>query len=422
MSRYLLASSPGYWPLRVGLMALVLVASLSLAAQPHGFAAPNGTKKVVIPFSFHNGFIVVDVLYQGFFPMKFVFDTGAEYTIITKRDIAESLGVNYTKSYRILGSDMTTELVAYLSRGVELELNGLLATSQDLLVLEDDYFRLDEFTGVPIQGILGANFFRHLIFEINYRRQTITFYFPQYFDPTDLRGFTTLDIDVVRGKPYLKCELEVRTDEAMQAKLLLDTGASLGLLLHTDSSGLLRMPENIIPGAIGSGLGGQLNGYLGRIERIQLDDFFFSGLVVNFQQMEEALDTSFLNNRNGILGNMLLHRFILVFDYFREKVYLRPQRRYNKGFRYDRSGLTLIASGVGLNNFLISNILPHSPAAEAGLEVGDQIIGINGLNRRFYDLNHLNKVLQKRVGKRIRLKVIRNEQKKTFQFQLRDLI
>ena len=138
--------------------------------------------------------------------------------------------------------------------------------------------------------------------------------------------------------------------------------------------------------------------------------------------MEEALDTSFLNNRNGILGNMLLHRFILVFDYFREKVYLRPQRRYNKGFRYDRSGLTLIASGVGLNNFLISNILPHSPAAEAGLEVGDQIIGINGLNRRFYDLNHLNKVLQKRVGKRIRLKVIRNEQKKTFQFQLRDLI
>ncbi|MEL6638660.1 MAG: PDZ domain-containing protein, partial [Bacteroidota bacterium] len=318
--------------------------------------------------------------------------------------------------------DMTTELVAYLSRGVELELNGLLATSQDLLVLEDDYFRLDEFTGVPIQGILGANFFRHLIFEINYRRQTITFYFPQYFDPTDLRGFTTLDIDVVRGKPYLKCELEVRTDEAMQAKLLLDTGASLGLLLHTDSSGLLRMPENIIPGAIGSGLGGQLNGYLGRIERIQLDDFFFSGLVVNFQQMEEALDTSFLNNRNGILGNMLLHRFILVFDYFREKVYLRPQRRYNKGFRYDRSGLTLIASGVGLNNFLISNILPHSPAAEAGLEVGDQIIGINGLNRRFYDLNHLNKVLQKRVGKRIRLKVIRNEQKKTFQFQLRDLI
>ncbi len=394
----------------------------SLIAQPFGFDAPIGTKKVVIPFQFQNGFIIVDVLFKGFFPMKFVFDTGAEYTIITKREIAETLGVNYAKSYRILGSDMTTELVAYLSRGVPLEINGLLATSQDLLVLKDDYFRLDEFTGIPIQGILGANFFRHMIFEINYRRQIITFYFPQHFTPKDLRGFTALDIDIVRGKPYLKCDLEVNKDEEMQAKLLLDTGASLGLLLHADSSGLLRMPENIIPGTIGSGLGGQLSGYLGRIKRIQVDEFFFSGLVVNFQQMHGILDTSFLNNRNGILGNFLLHRFILVFDYFRQKLYLKPHRNYNKGFSYDRSGLTVIATGEGLNDFIIRNILPNSPAEEAGLQVGDKILGINGLGRRFYDLNHLNKVLQKRVGKKIRLKVIREEEKKIFQFQLRDLI
>ncbi len=407
-----------------GLFCLFLVSLLAITvpAQPFGFRAPEGVKKVELPFQFQNGFIIIDVLFQKYLPMKFVFDTGAEYTILTKKEMAEKLGVNYQKRYRILGSDRTTELIAYLARGISLETNGLLASSQDILVLEEDYFRLDEFTGVNIQGIMGANFFRHMIFEINYKRQVITFYFPEHFKAKQLKDFTEFDISIYKGKPYLDCSLEVLADQRMQAKLLLDTGASLGLLLHADTVGLLKMPPNVLAGEIGSGLGGQLNGFMGRIAQIKLKDFEFDGLVANFQEVDRNLDTSFLNRRNGILGNYLLDRFTVVFDYIHQKLYLRPRRNYNKGFRYDRSGLTLIASGTNLNQYMIKNVLKGSPAAEAGFQAGDQIIGVNRINRRFYDLNHLNKLLQKKQGKRIRMKILRGGEKKIIEFYLRDLV
>ena len=82
----------------------------------------------------------------------------------------------------------------------------------------------------------------------------------------------------------------------------------------------------------------------------------------------------------------------------------------------------LIASGSNLNHFLVQNVLEQSPAAEAGLQKGDQVLSINRWNCRFYDLSHLNRKFQKKVGKKIRLKIKRNGEKKVYHFRLRDLI
>lgn len=70
-----------------------------------------------------------------------------------------------------------------------------------------------------------------------------------------------------------------------------------------------------------------------------------------------------------------------------EKFYLAPIPRYNRQcFEFDRSGLNLAATGQQLNTFVIMSIASGSPAAEAGLQVGDEIKTINGLNNTFLDL------------------------------------
>ena len=83
--------------------------------------------------------------------------SGAENTIVTQRQVTDMLGVQYRKEFRIIGSDMRTELIAYLVQDVDFRMGPLALRKQQALVLEDDYFRFEEYTGTKIHGILGAN-------------------------------------------------------------------------------------------------------------------------------------------------------------------------------------------------------------------------------------------------------------------------
>ena len=47
----------------------------------------RGAKKVEIPFERQGNFIIVKVTFEGLFPLRFILDTGAEHTILTKKEL-----------------------------------------------------------------------------------------------------------------------------------------------------------------------------------------------------------------------------------------------------------------------------------------------------------------------------------------------
>lgn len=400
------------------LLACVIFTSIQIRAQP----SVQSTNRVEIPFEYRNGFIIVNVLFNGIFSMKFILDTGAEYTILTKREITDLLQVNYDRKLRVTGADLSAELYAYLATDVELQVNDLVGLNRSILVLEHDYLQFEVFTGLEVQGILGSDFFRHYIMKIDYQKRVITLYDPQHFKPPK-EGYQILPIEVDRNKPYIKANITTSQDTTIQnLKFLLDTGASLASLLETDSHPGLNLPEHAIPSALGIGLSGQLTGYLGRLPAIKMGDFQFREVVAHFQDFSETADTTLQSNRNGIIGNEILSRFTLIFDYYRGKLYLAPNKYYDDQFKYDRSGLQIIASGSTLNTFIIYNVIPGSPAAEAGIQAGDEIRRLNGQWAPLTNLQAITSILQKQQGKKINIKIKRGDQKIRFTFQLRDLI
>ncbi|MFM8489809.1 MAG: aspartyl protease family protein, partial [Bacteroidota bacterium] len=104
-------------------------------------------------------FIVVTVTLNGTIPLKMIFDTGAEHTVLCRRELSDLLGIRYDREFRLLGSDMKTELTAYLARNVRLDAMNvpLAAPDEDILVLQEDYFRFESYAGIDIHGILAAN-------------------------------------------------------------------------------------------------------------------------------------------------------------------------------------------------------------------------------------------------------------------------
>ena len=244
----------------------------------------------------------------------------------------------------------------------------------------------------------------------------------QRFKPFEHRKYDELPIQISRSKPYLTVKARIQSDSVVNLKLLIDTGASLSMLLHTYSTPGLVLPPQTIRGSIGMGFGGTIEGVVGRIRDVEIGSHRLILPVCNFQELIQMSDSSFINGRNGLLGSEILSRFNMIIDFNKEKLYLQPNRYFPVAFSYDRSGITLIASGVDLKKFLIQDVLENSPAYEAGVRADDEITKINGFPSRFFTLSAMNSKLQSKIGKIIRLTLRRNNETIKVKFKLRELI
>lgn len=381
----------------------------------------GGKKRLDVPFTLENDFIVVDVRINRILWLKFIFDTGAEYTIMTKKEYADIIGLRYEREFRILGSDMTTELVALLARGIEFSMGDIEKARQDILVMGDDYYKFEAITGVDVHGIIGANFFNRYIVRIDYDRQIISLFEPRYYKPP--KRFTAIPVDIYKNKIYFDAGSKLLPqDSTINLRYLLDTGASLSLMLFTDTDTSLQMPENVIRGNIGRGLGGDIEGFIGRFSELNLGPHKLTNLVGNFQEIYPFMDTSERNGRNGLIGNTVLKRFEIIIDYYKEMIYIRPNKSFKRKFKFDRSGIVFIASGDNLDDYVINFVLPGSPAADADIRKGDIIKRVNWIPTKLLTMKNIYNKFYGRIGKRLKLTLERDGERIQKIFHLRQIL
>jgi hypothetical protein len=382
--------------------------------------------KEEVPFRFEGNFILVSVLFNNLLPLTFILDTGAEYSILTKKEIADFLNIDYQKRYTLYGADMQEELYAYLSKNISLQMGDLQATHRSILVLEEDYFRFEEYSGLQIHGILGADFLKRFTLQIDYQKQMVTFYSPVYFknkvkinkENVDLLPFT-----LIKSKPYIRCTTHLYGEEINTLNYLIDTGAGLSRLLYTSIDSLKNAQVKMLNSPIGLGLGGKLEGYVGRIKNFQFASKSFPELITKFQQKPIFFDSLMITPRDGIIGNNILSAFSkVIFDYNTSKMIVSKSPKNIKQRPYDRSGLIIGASGENLNIFTILRIIENTPAFKSGLQIGDRIKKINGLSTGILSLDMINNKFRGSIGKKMRISIQRDNQFLEFELQLEDII
>lgn len=387
-----------------------------------GFYINDEKPQVEIPFEYVNNFIVLNIVVQGRLPLRFIYDTGAEHTLICQKEIGAMLNLQYEREFRVKGTDMETELTAYLVRRMRLDLPGKAhAPAEDLLIMEDNFFRFEEYAGIQINGILAGKVFSRYLIQINYERRSITLMLRSEFKNKP-GEYEELPIELFRNKVYIQAAISVSTQEEASVKLLVDTGAGLPLLLFDDTHPLLKPPEHVIPNNIAMGLGGYLTGFVGRTQRVGIGAQEQRDVVTFFQSIDSLKYLEYMNGRNGLIGNVLLSRYIVVLDYLGSRLLLKPTRHYNRRFNYDRSGLSLYASSPYLNRYFVQKVMPGSPAAEAGIQSGDEILRVGILGANVYTLDELQRKLSNPRVKRLKLTIRRGDQKIRLLLTLRDLI
>lgn len=399
------------------LLTLLLVGRVG-HSQESDFQFVGTKTQVTFGFRLVNNLILVPVVLNDSLPMQFILDTGLRSTLL----IVESDSIQNSANCRpvkIAGLGNAGEVTACALSDVRLCLPGIVGNRLNIIALNNEFLDLESHLGYPVQGILGYDFFSSFIVKIDYVNAKITVYKPEVFRQP--AKYEKLPLKIENGRPFVKaavCQLPgIRTD----GSFLIDTGASHSLLLQPDEQQGIHLPTKTIPTVIGWGLSGQIDGLLGRIHRLELGSFSFNNALVSFADFIQSPSPA-LPDRIGSIGGEILSRFTIILDYQNETIFLRKNFQYKRLFDHNMSGLDVVVDKRSAHTFRVVNLMDHSPASEAGIMVGDQIVALNRKGSGQLSLEEIQGIFRSGSYEPIQLVILRNNQFYSFSIILRKLI
>jgi hypothetical protein len=377
--------------LRLRLLALVSVVALCAAAHGQGAkreatAQPRAPQAVAqIPIELSGNEIFLRLRVNGSEPHWFALDTGAGTTVINTT-AAAALGLKMEGSHQARGAG--GQVPSSIVRGVRLDIGG--ARLEELTVTTIALTAIENAMGHTMDGILGFEFFRRYVVELDYENLLINLYEPAGFEYGG-RG-ESLPLTFELNHPYVRAKVAMPGREPVEGKFVLDTGSNLPLILLDSFVREKRLDESPTKTlkVTGRGVGGEVSMPVGRTGRLMLGSYSLEQPVTSFPQ-------SGWFAREGAAGNIggaILRRFKVTFDYSRSRMFIEPNRRFPEPFEYDMSGLQFVTESPAFKTVTILRVLSDSPAAEAGLRQGDEIMSIGGRPVTDFKLAALREMLR----------------------------
>ncbi|GAB3326117.1 hypothetical protein GCM10027511_35670 [Hymenobacter humi] len=356
-----------------------------------------------VPTVLQRNLLVVSAKINNAGPFNFLLDTGVNTSIITSTALADSLQLRKGEKYRVVGAGgAETGLLAYQTDSVRVELPGVVAPHMTWLVLSEDVLNLSGFIGVPIHGILGSELFRSFVVTLRPEEGLMVLTDPAAYRAPRGKQWASVPLLLQNNKAYFMATVQLTDSLTLPLKLVLDTGASHALSIELDSDPRLVGPAKRLPADLGRGLTGLVQGYLGRVESLQLGRYALRSVLTSFPNASDVHRRVGVS-RNGNVGYELLKRFALVVDYPHERLLLRPNTNFRDPFEHDMCGMELLATGPDFHRFLVLRVMPNSPAAAAGIEVDDEVISINLMPASIFTLSQLDRMLHSEDGRTLLL-------------------
>ena len=306
------------------------------------------------------GLIVVEAKLGGA-TRRFLFDTGAPNLI--SKELAREIGAVVHTRQRVRDSQGKAEPLefAYLD---SLEIGGVTFYQTGAIIA--DLSASVELSCYEVEGIIGANLMRLACWQIDYQRKEL--HFASHRDSLSIpEGAVSIPFQAsLQGSPSISMQLGSKRLQA-----LIDSGSNSGfdgsLTTLQELRKELSFPAYSGFGSNQAGLFG-LNrdtSYLGLLPDVRLDTISFGPQVVEFQRPSGAK-----------IGNEFFRQFLVTLDWQANELLLNavtaPPPAGEPTF-----GLNAIYDEGKLR---VGFVWDGSPAAEAGIEPGDRILFMNGLD------------------------------------------
>jgi hypothetical protein len=353
--------------------AAILLAASSIALsqekpKPGNVQFAAGHSVLNIPFEFVDNQIILNVRANDSAPLKFMFDTGAGGSLLSAGKAAE-LHLSKVDSGRATGVGGSKE--GYLA-AASLSVPGVKVLNQRIFVMPLE--------GLPCEmrdvvGIIGYDFIKEFVVEINYEMRTISLFEPLSYRYTGQGDVIPITL---KGTPRVRARVGLPGATSLEGLFEIDTGSDGALAINSPfvtKHALAQSLKNQLAGN-NTGLGGESKTIDARIGSFSLGRYTLASPIVSLSQSTEG--SLSVEDNDGPIGNQILHRFTVVLDYSRRSMMLEPNSHLSDPFENDMSGIAIDSEGKDCHVFKIAGVEEKSPAAEAGILVDDEIIAVDG--------------------------------------------
>ena len=306
-------------------------------------------------------------------PARLAFDTGAPYTCIDSTYLADSK-LQYKNMGRAqMGGAGNTQA------SVRIILNELtyIVADKEYTSKISPVIQLKPILGDQADGILGIDNMGGKVIAINYVDEMMGF----WNQLGDTNGYTSIPIRYKDDCIYVPLKIAIHDDNTIEGEALMDLGSGGSVTLTSAVANQHRVKE-ITPQMhytfLYGGIGGAASGSDFRAKSASVGGFTLNDITMDYSDNTEGA----LSDREyiAIVGNDFWERFDMIIDLNGNRLYLRPNVKFNDPFKSPVRGFSYTDRSHTLGCWVVNCLYNDSNAEKAGLRNGDCIKEINGRN------------------------------------------
>lgn len=252
--------------------------------------------------------------------------------------------------------------------------------------------------GKNIDGVVGFANFDNIPFEVNYIAQKII------INAEVNNSYQEIRIKFDGNYMYLPMELILNNETTIKGDFIIDTGSYKTILTSEFSDNKDILNSKKVTYRNNGGVSGLHMGYSLFASKVKIDKFKFID-----HQIDVSNDSigALSKNKNyiGIIGNDLLDDFDIIYHPTQYKIWVRPNKNFNKPSDDLYKSFILIETEDKNKGWLVGSIYEESDAYKKGLRHKDEIVEVN--NKSIEKLNIENFALKLKPNQKLKLKTKR---------------
>jgi hypothetical protein len=424
------------------------------SAQNVGFKINSG-KKTIIPFQLINNLIFLPVNINGV-NLTFLLDSGVSETILFSLENKE-VNFNNIEKVKFSGLGGNVDLFGLKSINNDVKIGkDFEDNSHTIFLILDEEFNFSSHVGIPVNGIIGYQFFKNHPIQIDYISKKITIFNDENYYNKKKRKFQAFDISLEEKKPYMMASV-MMTKDSKPSKMLLDLGNSDAIWLFPKLIKDFVYNRPNITDYLGRGFNGDIYGKRSRIKEFSIGNFSFNKPITAMPDEFSIQHLNLVKDRKGSIGNEVFRRFLVIFDYPNQQIYFKKNKNFYDPFLFNMSGLDVKQDGMQWDKdlvrvetkpantnsvstevfnaksdfqykftlkptYAVAAVRDDSPAFLAGIKKDDVILKINNKNAADYSLQQILDLLKSSEGRTITMEVKRKFEILKLKFTLEDPI